>query len=325
MPSSEIEISVLTTIDAIPAADWDACAIPDCGTGTRPADPFVTHRFLLGLEQSGSVGSGSGWGPRPLVARSNGQVIAVAPLYVKGHSQGEYVFDHNWAHAYEQAGGQYYPKLQIAVPFTPVTGRRLLVRPGWDAAGMSALVQGAVQVAAEHQLSSLHMSYCTSEEAAAGEEMGLLHRTGQQFHWQNHEYADFDAFLAGLSSRKRKAIRRERRQAGAFGGQIEMLTGDQIRPEHWDAFWTFYQDTGARKWGSPYLTRAFFDHLHESLTDDILLVMASRQGRWVAGALNFIGRPTRPRRLTVSVSVFVTESTDRTTTKRRCWTSPGTW
>ena len=288
--SQPIEIEVLSSLAQIDAADWDACACPEAGDGGRPDDPFTTHRFLLALEQSRSVGTGTGWAPRHLVARAEGQVIAVAPLYAKGHSQGEYIFDHNWAHAYERAGGRYYPKLQMAVPFTPATGRRFLTRPGWRETGMAALVQGAVQLAAETELSSLHITFCTAEEAEAGAQMGLMPRASQQFHWENDGYADFDAFLASLSSRKRKNIRKERAEAQGFGGEIVVLTGDQIRPEHWDAFWVFYQDTGARKWGQPYLTRAFFDRAHETLRDDMLLVLAMRDGRAVAGALNFIGR-----------------------------------
>jgi predicted N-acyltransferase len=206
------------------------------------------------------------------------------------HSQGEYVFDHSWAHAWERAGGSYYPKLQIAVPFTPASGRRFLVRPGAEAKGMSALVQGAVQVAADNELSSLHVTFCTEDEAIAGEAMGLLHRSHSQYHWFNDGFADFDAFLETLSSRKRKAIRKDRRTAQNFGGEIVALTGDDLKPEHWDAFWTFYQDTGARKWGSPYLTRAFFDIVQEEMRHDVLLVLAMRDGMPVAGALNFIGR-----------------------------------
>ena len=247
---------------------------------------------MLALEQSGSVGPGSGWQPRYLTARQDGQIIAAAPLYAKGHSQGEYIFDFNWAHAYENAGGRYYPKLQIAVPFTPATGRRFLTRPGYEVLGMSALVQGAVQIAADNELSSLHATFCTEAEAIAGQELGLQARVGQQFHWLNDGYADFDAFLASLSSRKRKNIRKERAQAQDFGGQIIALTGDQIEPHHWDAFWQFYQDTGNRKWGTPYLTRAFFDCAQESLREDILLVLAVRDGVPVAGALNMIGRET---------------------------------
>jgi predicted N-acyltransferase len=288
--SHPIEIEVLTSLTRIDAADWDACACPETADGGRPADPFTTHRFLLALETSRSVGVGTGWQPRYLVARADGQIIATAPLYAKSHSQGEYIFDHNWAHAYERAGGQYYPKLQLAVPFTPATGRRLLTRPGFEEIGQAALVQGAVQLAAENEVSSIHITFCTETEAHAGDQMGLMRRISQQFHWENHGYADFNAFLASLNSRKRKNIRRERAQAQAFGGQIVALTGDQIQPEHWDAFWVFYQDTGARKWGQPYLTRAFFDAAHKTLRDDMLLVLALRDGQPVAGALNFIGR-----------------------------------
>ncbi|WP_421906360.1 GNAT family N-acetyltransferase [Mameliella sp.] len=285
-----LTVEVLSSLDQIAAATWDSCACPEAADGGRPNDPFTTHRFLKALEDSGSVGTGTGWDPRYLVVRDREETIAVAPMYGKSHSQGEYIFDFNWAHAYEGAGGRYYPKLQIAVPFTPATGRRFLTKPGHEVAGMSALVQGAVQLGAENRLSSMHVTFCTEAEAIAGEEMGLLRRTTQQFHWQNHDYADFDAFLTSLSSRKRKNIRKERARAQAFGGQIEMLTGDQIRPEHWDAFWVFYQDTGSRKWGTPYLTRAFFEAAHETLRDDIALVMCTRDGQPVAGALNFIGR-----------------------------------
>ncbi|MCP9480700.1 GNAT family N-acetyltransferase [Shimia sp. CNT1-13L.2] len=287
MDGARIEIELHGSLDSIGAEDWGACA--GAGDG-RPEDPFTTYRFLKAVEDSGSVGPGTGWQPRYLTAKADGEIIACAPMYAKSHSQGEYVFDHNWAHAYERAGGRYYPKLQIAVPFTPVTGRRLLVRAGYETLGMSALVQGAVQVAAENQLSSMHMTFCSEDEAIAGREMGLLHRTGQQFHWVNDGYGSFDAFLATLSSRKRKNIRKEREKAQGFGGEILCLTGDQIRPEHWDAMWMFYQDTGARKWGTPYLTRAFFDIAHEVLRDDILLVLAMREGRAIAGAMNMIGR-----------------------------------
>ncbi|WP_370230422.1 GNAT family N-acetyltransferase [Salipiger bermudensis] len=289
-PGGTIAVNILTSLDQIAPGDWDACACPEAADGGRPSDPFTTHRFLHALEASGSVGRGTGWEPRYLSAELDGEIIAVAPLYAKGHSQGEYIFDHNWAHAYESAGGDYYPKLQIAVPFTPATGRRFLTRPGHEATGISALVQGAVQFAAQNELSSLHATFCTEAEAIAGERMGLLRRVTQQFHWENHGYADFDAFLASLSSRKRKNIRKERRTAHDFGGEIRMLSGDEIEAEHWDSFWHFYQDTGARKWGTPYLTRAFFEIAHETLRDDIAMVIATREGRDVAGALNFIGR-----------------------------------
>ena len=292
MTSATIEITAHAALADIGQRDWDACACPEAADGGRALDPFTTYRFLQALEESGSVGPGTGWQPRYPSARAEGEVIAVAPLYAKGHSQGEYVFDHNWAHAWEQAGGRYYPKLQLAVPFTPATGRRFLTRPGHEAAGMAALVQGMVQIAADNRLSSAHVTFCTEGEALAGEEMGLLHRVGQQFHWENEGYADFDAFLAALSSRKRKAIRKERREAADFGGEIVSLTGADIRPEHWDAMWRFYQDTGARKWGSPYLTRRFFDIAAERLAEDVLMVLALDDGRPIAGALNWIGRET---------------------------------
>ncbi|MEJ6396786.1 GNAT family N-acetyltransferase [Yoonia sp. 208BN28-4] len=286
-----IEINVHPDLSGIAQTDWDACACPE-GADGRPIDPFTTYRFLRALETSGSVGPGTGWQPRYLTAHQDGQMIAVAPLYAKGHSQGEYIFDHNWAHAYENAGGRYYPKLQMAVPFTPATGRRFLTRAGFEMAGMSAIMQGAVQIAADNDLSSLHVTFCTEAEAIAGAEMGLLSRIGQQFHWVNDAYEDFGGFLAQLASRKRKNIRRERAQAQNFGGEIVSLTGDAIQPEHWDAFWRFYQDTGNRKWGTPYLTRAFFDAAQECLRDDMLLVLAMRDGHAVAGALNMIGRDT---------------------------------
>jgi len=292
MTEAPIEITAHTTINAIDPTDWDACACPEAADGGPPLDPFTTHRFLKALEDSRSVGAGTGWQPQYLTAEQNGRVIAVAPLYAKGHSQGEYIFDHNFAHAYENAGGRYYPKLQIAVPFTPATGRRFLTRPDHDAAGTAALIQGAVQIAADNGLSSVHATFCTEAEALAGAEMGLLHRVSQQYHWVNDGYEDFDGFLASLSSRKRKTLRKERRQANDFGGEIVALTGDQITEDHWDAFWVFYQDTGARKWGQPYLTRKFFRLAQDSLRDDMLLVLAMRDGRPVAGALNFIGRET---------------------------------
>jgi predicted N-acyltransferase len=292
MDDTPLTVEVLDQIADIPASDWDACACPEAADGGRPADPFTTHRFLAALEDSRSVGPGTGWEPHHLTVRQGGEIVAVAPLYAKGHSQGEYIFDHNWAHAYERAGGRYYPKLQIAVPFTPATGRRFLTRPGREAEGRAALIRGAVGLAEGNGLSSLHATFCTADEAEAGAAMGLLHRTSQQFHFENPGYGSFDDFLATLSSRKRKTIRKERETALAFGGEIVRLTGADLRPEHWEAFWAFYQDTGARKWGRPYLTRAFFDVAHRTMADDMLLVLAVREGRPVAGALNFIGRGT---------------------------------
>lgn len=292
MAEAQIEIQVLGSLSQIASADWDACACPEVADGGRPNDPFTTHRFLLALEESGSVGPRTGWQPQYLTAYRDGLLIACTPLYAKSHSQGEYIFDHNWAHAYERSGQNYYPKLQIAVPHTPATGRRFLVRPGYEELGQSALVQGAVQLAVNNDVSSLHVTFCTEHEADIGTQMGLMARATQQFHWLNHDYADFDDFLASLSSRKRKNIRKERAQANGFGGTIHVLTGDQIKPEHWDAFWVFYQDTGARKWGTPYLTRTFFTLAHETMRDDIVLVLAERNGQWIAGALNFVGRET---------------------------------
>ncbi len=292
MTKPTLEVSAISTLSAISEREWDACACPECADGGRPVDPFTTYRFLKALEDSGSVGTGTGWEPRYLVVRDGDEVIATAPLYAKGHSQGEYIFDHSWAHAWERAGGRYYPKLQIAVPFTPATGRRFLIRPGSEAEGTEALIHGALQLAQSNNLSSVHATFCTPLEAERGERIGLLHRITQQYHWENKDYAGFDDFLADLSSRKRKTIRRERRVAQAFGGEIVALTSDALHPAHWDAFWAFYQDTGARKWGTPYLTRAFFDLAQERLREDILLVLAIRDGRPVAGALNFIGRET---------------------------------
>ncbi len=275
---SELTVSVLPAISGIDAAQWDGCG--------AAANPFTTHRFLAALEQSGSVGKGTGWHPSHLIARLAGAIAGVAPCYLKTHSQGEYIFDHAWAQALERAGGRYYPKLQCAVPFTPVTGPRLISA---TPAVQAALLQAMAQVASQSGLSGVHVTFCTDAEAALGEGAGFLPRATEQFHWLNRGYATFDDFLADLSSRKRKAIRKERERAQAFGGRILNLTGDAIRPEHWDAFWRFYQDTGSRKWGRPYLTRAFFDLLHQTMRDDCLLVLAERDGRPIAGALNLIG------------------------------------
>ncbi|MFV0473295.1 MAG: GNAT family N-acetyltransferase [Pikeienuella sp.] len=286
-------IDAADRIGAIPAGDWDACAAPEARDGGRPIDPFTTHRFLLALEESGSVSGEAGWLPRHLTARAgDGRLAGVMPLYGKSHSQGEYVFDHNWAHAFEHAGGDYYPKLQCAVPFTPATGRRLLTPEDAPEGAGPALLQGAIRLAEANRLSSLHITFCTEAEWRLGGEYGLLRRQDQQFHWESRGYDHFDDFLADLASRKRKILRKEREAATAGGVAIRRLTGDDIRPEHWDDIWRFYQDTGARKWGRPYLTRAFFEIAHARLRDDILLVLCEREGRNVAGALNFIGRET---------------------------------
>lgn len=276
---------LLDSLSQIAAADWDALAAPEQATG-RPLDPFTTHRFLTALETSGSIGPGTGWLPRPVILQQAGRTIAALPMFVKSHSQGEYIFDHGWAEAFERAGGSYYPKLQVASPFTPVPGRRFLGPPETRA----ALAQAAIGLTEGNGLSSLHITFCTAEEAEDLTQHGFLYRVTQQFHWLNRGYATYDDFLADLSSRKRKMIRKERETARASGLTIRALTGDQIEPQHWAAFWTFYQDTGSRKWGTPYLTRAAFDAFHATMRDDMLLVLAFDGTRPVAGALNFIGR-----------------------------------
>ena len=288
--SDQIEIRTHASITEIGQTDWDACACAEQSPSQRAIDPFTTYRFLRALEESGSVGPGTGWQPLYLTARVGENVIGCAPMFGKSHSQGEYIFDHNWAHAFERAGGRYFPKLQIAVPFTPATGRRLLTKLGFQDIGREALLDGAAQIARNNRLSSVHITFCTEEERKTAGTLGYLERITQQYHWYNSGYKTFDDFLEQLSSRKRKAIRKERSQAQAFGGEIISLTGQQIQTHHWDAFWQFYQDTGHRKWGTPYLTRAFFDLAQQTLCDDILLVLAIKNDHPVAGALNFIGQ-----------------------------------
>ena len=280
------DIALLNGMAEIQAADWDRLANPECGV---PVDPFTTHRFLLALDKSRSTGKGTGWQTRPLVLTQDVILAAAMPLYVKSNSQGEYIFDHGWAQAFENAGGTYYPKLQSAVPFTPATGRRFL----GDVALAPLLLDAAIGLAKDNGLSSLHITFCTAQEAAAlAGHQGTLHRITQQFHWENKGYTSFDTFLGDLSSRKRKMIRKERETAQGHGLTIRMLTGDDILPQHWDAMWAFYQDTGSRKWGTPYLTRAFFDELHDTMRGDVLLCLAFDGERAVAGAMNFIGRET---------------------------------
>lgn len=285
--TSDATVKLVASIAAIDAGQWDACANSD------PAvfNPFVTHAFLKALEDADCTGKGTGWLPNHLVLEdASGTICGVAPCYVKTHSQGEYVFDHAWAEAYGQAGGRYYPKLQIAVPFTPVPGPRLLVRPGADAfANEQVLAAAAIEVAKQNGLSSVHLTFldqATQQRLAA---QGFLARTGQQFHWQNAGYRSFDDFLATLASRKRKAVRKERAEALSPGIKIEHVTGSDITDAHWDAFYEFYLDTGSRKWGRPYLNRAFFSHLGQAMPERCLLVMAKREGRYIAGALNMIG------------------------------------
>jgi hypothetical protein len=259
-------------------ADWDRCA--------GSADPFLSHAFLSALEESGSATARTGWQPVPIaIDGADGRPAAVMPAYVKSHSQGEYVFDHGWAAAWERAGGDYYPKLQIAVPFTPVPGRRLLADREDLALGLIAAAEAVVN---QHELSSAHATFVAEQEVALFERAGWLIRVDSQFHWHNRGYGSFEDFLADLSSRKRKALRRERASA-LQGLEVEHLSGGAISEAHWDAFWIFYQDTGARKWGRPYLTRRFFSLLGERLADRILLIFALRDGRPIAGALNLIG------------------------------------
>ncbi len=280
-------VKVAGGIGAIAADPWDACANPDPLT----YNPFLSHAFLNALEQSGSVGAGTGWHPQHLVLESpGGDVVGVMPLYLKTNSQGEYVFDHAWADALERAGAHYYPKLQGAVPFTPVPGRRFLVRPGPGAADAEQILAGAaIAVAQRIDASSVHVTFLTEAEwKRIGKAGGYLQRTGQQFHWQNAGYRTFDDFLATLSSRKRKAIRRERAEAQS-NVEIVNVSGAEITEAHWDAFFAFYMDTGMRKWGRPYLNRAFFSLLGAALADHCLLMFAKRDGEFVAGALHLIG------------------------------------
>ncbi|HYG48838.1 MAG TPA: GNAT family N-acetyltransferase [Allosphingosinicella sp.] len=275
---SEILARLARGVASFDAADWDRCA------GT--ADPFLSHAFLSALEESGSATPRTGWQPVPIaIDGDDGRPAAVAPAYLKSHSQGEYVFDHGWAAAWEQAGGEYYPKLQMAVPFTPAPGRRLLTDREDLAFGLIAAAQAVVS---QHELSSAHATFIAAEEVALFERAGWLIRVDSQFHWHNRGYGGFEDFLGALSSRKRKAVRRER-AAALEGLEVERLTGAAITEAHWDAFWVFYQDTGARKWGRPYLTRRFFSLLGERLADRILLIFALRNGRPIAGALNLIG------------------------------------
>ena len=265
-------------VASIAPEDWDACA----GSG----NPFVSHAFLAILERSRSATAEAGWQPLPVIVDSaDGKPGAIAPAYAKSHSQGEYVFDHGWADAWERAGGNYYPKLQVAVPFTPVPGPRLLLREPALAPGLIAALEAVVD---QNDMSSGHVTFVEEDQLPWFEAAGWLIRRGNQFHWQNQGYASFDDFLAVLASRKRKAIRKERAQA-VEGLTIRHICGSELREAHWDAFWTFYQDTGARKWGRPYLTRAFFSLLGAAMPDRVLLILAERDGRPIAGALNLIG------------------------------------
>lgn len=282
--SGDYTLKVFASIAEIPSADWDSCA--------GGANPFISHVFLKALEEAHCASAEAGWMPQHIVLQKNDQIRAVAPLYIKTHSYGEYIFDHNWAAAYERAGGQYYPKLQCAVPFTPVTGPRLLLRDKNNIQETELLSHGIAEAARQMQVSSVHITFCTEEEWKFLGEAGYLLRTSEQFHWDNANYTTFDDFLEQLSSRKRKQIKRERREAQTAGLTLEVHTGDDLREEHWDAMYRFYVDTGSRKWGTPYLNRQFFNLLHERMQDRIVLMLAKRNNQYIAGALNFLGSDT---------------------------------
>jgi uncharacterized protein len=296
MADTDITLRVVNAIGEVPADAWDACANPHTpdDSGRRQAyNPFISHAYLSALERSGSVRIRAGWQPMHLVAEDSSTIVGVVPCYAKSHSQGEYVFDHGWADAYERAGGDYYPKLQVAVPFTPAQGRRLLVRPGEHAdAVRDALADSLAGICKRSNASSVHVTFCTEEEWQMLGSRGYLQRTHRQFHWTNERYNSYDSFLAALSSRKRKTIRRERDDAVANGITVEWLTGSDLTESVWDAFFEFYMDTGSRKWGRPYLTRSFYSMIGETMRDKVLLIMAKREGRYIAGAINFIGADT---------------------------------
>src|SRR5712691_1570889 len=312
MVSIELTLRLASSIGDVAAEAWDACAnpaactnggagavqssttAPETSTSKSHYNPFISHDFLSSLEESGSVRARAGWQPMHLLAEEkSGRLMGAVPCYVKSHSRGEYVFDHGWAEAYERAGGSYYPKLLVAVPFTPVTGARLLVRPGAQAEAVrAALADALVDVCRRSDTSSVHVNFLTESEWQLLGAHGYLERTHQQFHWENGGYDSFDAFLAALASRKRKTIRREREDALANGVSVHCLTGSDLTESVWDAFFDFYMATGSRKWGRPYLTRAFYSLVGEKMRDRILLVMAKRNGRWIAGAINFIGSDT---------------------------------
>ncbi|MEQ8699836.1 MAG: GNAT family N-acetyltransferase [Bauldia litoralis] len=290
---SEATVTVVSSLSEISRDEWDACANPAGATSAGAAEfnPFLSHDFLWSLEESGSATGKTGWlGQHLVLADADGSPTAVLPCYLKSHSMGEYVFDGGWANAFEQAGGRYYPKLQVSVPFTPATGRRLLVRPGPDASrNRTILVHGLASLASNLGVSSAHVTFATEDEWTLLGEAGLLQRTDQQYHFFNDGYRTFDDFLSALASRKRKAIRRERREALADGIEVVHLTGKDLTEADWDTFYEFYMDTGARKWGRPYLNRMFFSLIGERMGDRILLMLAKRDGRAIAGALNFIG------------------------------------
>ena len=300
MADTDLTIRMIRSLAEIDPASWDACANPPVESVCEEADsnyqeerfnPFITHAFLSACEASGSAIPRTGWGgAHILVEDAEGRLLAAAPCYLKSHSMGEYVFDQGWADAYERAGGRYYPKLQISVPFTPAPGRRLLVAAGPRAdEARAALISGLRAVMEKTGASSAHVTFLTMAEWETLGAEGFLQRTNKQFHFFDKGYGDFEGFLNSLASRKRKAIRRERKDALSAGVEIEWATGKDLTKAHWDAFYAFYMDTGSRKWGTPYLTRKFFTLLSETMADRVLLIMAKREGRYIAGALNLIG------------------------------------
>jgi predicted N-acyltransferase len=314
MTDLPLTLRAVPAIADIDAAGWDACANPPLATALQahceaaaplapqakpnsqntPYNPFISRDFLWALEASASATARTGWQPQHLVAQADdGTVLGVVPCYLKSHSRGEYVFDRGWAEAYERAGGQYYPKLQVSVPFTPATGRRLLVRPGPQAEAVrSALTAGLLELCRRHDASGVHVTFATESEWRYLGGNGFLQRTDQQFHWESSGYDTFDGFLSALSARKRKTIRRERRDALANGITVHWLTGKDLTEDVWDTFFAFYMETGSRKWGRPYLTRKFYSLIGEHMPDRVVLIMAKRAGRWIAGAINFIGSDT---------------------------------
>lgn len=279
-------VQVHPTLRGIAASEWDRCANPP----GEPHNPFVSHAFLSALDESGSATQRTGWLGQHLVLSDGGRIAGVAPCYLKSHSRGEYVFDYGWADAYERAGGRYYPKLQMSVPFTPATGPRLLVPAGPDRSERrERLADASIELARRLKASSVHMTFVTEPEWEELGRRGWLKRTDTQFHWHNAGFSTFEDFLSALASRKRKMIRKEREVVREAGVEHEWVTGSDLREEHWDAFFEFYMDTGGRKWGSPYLTREFFSLVGERMAENTLLVLATRRGRAIAGALNFIG------------------------------------
>jgi len=312
MTVTDLRLRVVMAISEVPAAAWDGCANPQTimaeatdgepacigaaqpKSEKKPYNPFISHDFLSSLEESGSATARTGWQPQHLVAEhSDGTIVGVVPCYLKSHSRGEYVFDRGWAEAYERAGGRYYPKLQVSVPFTPATGPRLLVKPTPEAEAVRAgLAAGLIEVCRRHDASGVHVTFMPEQEWQFLGERGFLQRTDQQFHWENAGYATFEDFLGALAARKRKTIRRERRDALENGITVHWLTGLELTEDVWDHFFQFYMDTGSRKWGRPYLTRSFYSLIGQRMADQVLLVMAKRAGRWIAGAINFIGSDT---------------------------------